>query len=416
MAVATSYRCASSAGAHAPTSPGRVILGPVRRMARAGHACICAVRCGTLMGVSTTVRQRRLSPRALARAVRHRWALVVGGIVLVVAGGVVAAAYIDDQAHRDRLAPGVRIGGVDVGGLSIDAARARLIERAVAPRRRTLTVHAAGRTFALAPGQSRLTADLDVALERARADSRRGWLGERVLHDVTAERLPESLPLKLHYAPGVVPRLVTTVADAVRRAPRDASVSPSATGLTVTPSHPGRALNESALKRALASALVFPSHSADIPATTKPVAPKVSSTQLAQKQAAYIIVDRHDHVLRFYQHLKLTHSWPIAVGKQGLETPRGLYDVQWKQTNPSWYVPNSAWAGKLAGKVIPPGPDDPIKARWMAFNGGAGIHGIDPSEYSSIGHDASHGCVRMRIPDVISLYARTPVGTPVYVA
>jgi lipoprotein-anchoring transpeptidase ErfK/SrfK len=214
----------------------------------------------------------------------------------------------------------------------------------------------------------------------------------------------------------VVPGLVDKVAAAVRRAPRDASVSPSASGLTVTPSRAGRALNEPALKRALASALVFPSHSADIPATTKPVAPKVSSTQLAQKQAAYIIVDRHDHVLRFYQHLKLTHSYPIAVGRQGLETPQGLYDVQWKQTNPSWYVPNSAWAGKLAGKVIPPGPDDPIKARWMAFNGGAGIHGIDPSEYGSIGHDASHGCVRMRIPDVISLYAHTPVGTPVYVA
>lgn len=51
----------------------------------------------------------------------------------------------------------------------------------------------------------------------------------------------------------------------------------------------------------------------------------------------------------------------------------------------------------------------------MAFNGGAGIHGIDPSESSSIGHDAAHGCVRMRIPDVISLYARSPVHTPVYV-
>ncbi|HVF77945.1 MAG TPA: L,D-transpeptidase, partial [Solirubrobacteraceae bacterium] len=70
----------------------------------------------------------------------------------------------------------------------------------------------------------------------------------------------------------------------------------------------------------------------------------------------------------------------------------------------------------LAGKTIEPGPDNPIKARWMAFNGGAGIHGIDPSAYSSIGTDASHGCVRMRIPDVISLYARSPVGTPVYVA
>jgi len=73
-------------------------------------------------------------------------------------------------------------------------------------------------------------------------------------------------------------------------------------------------------------------------------------------------------------------------------------------------------AGDLAGKVIPPGPDDPIKARWMAFNGGAGIHGIDPSEYGSIGHNASHGCVRMRIPDVIELYDQTPVHTPVFVA
>ena len=141
----------------------------------------------------------------------------------------------------------------------------------------------------------------------------------------------------------------------------------------------------------------------------------MSSSHLAAKYPAYIIVDRGAHVLRFYQHLKLSHTYPIAVGMQGLETPQGLYDVQWKQTNPSWYVPNSPWAGKLAGKVIPPGPDDPIKARWMAFNGGAGIHGIDPSEYGTIGHDASHGCVRMRIPDVISLYAHTPVGTPVYV-
>ena len=100
---------------------------------------------------------------------------------------------------------------------------------------------------------------------------------------------------------------------------------------------------------------------------------------------------------------------------EGLETPAGLHHIQWKQVDPPWLVPNKAWAGALAGKTIPPGPDDPLKARFMSFEGGAGIHGIDPSEYSSIGHDASHGCVRMRIPDVIALYSRTPVGTPVYI-
>jgi lipoprotein-anchoring transpeptidase ErfK/SrfK len=127
-------------------------------------------------------------------------------------------------------------------------------------------------------------------------------------------------------------------------------------------------------------------------------------------------VDRKRHVLRFYKKLQPLRTWPIAVGKAGLETPAGLYDIQWKETNPKWRVPDSEWAGDLAGRTIPPGPDNPIKARWMAFNGGAGIHGIDPSAYGSIGTDASHGCVRMRIPDVISLYARAPVGTPVYVA
>jgi lipoprotein-anchoring transpeptidase ErfK/SrfK len=102
------------------------------------------------------------------------------------------------------------------------------------------------------------------------------------------------------------------------------------------------------------------------------------------------------------------------VGRQGLETPAGLYSIQDKQVNPSWHVPNSAWAGSLAGKVIPPGPADPIKARWMGFAGGAGIHGTD--ELSSLGSAASHGCVRMAIPDVEQLYDQVSVGTPVYVA
>jgi len=82
--------------------------------------------------------------------------------------------------------------------------------------------------------------------------------------------------------------------------------------------------------------------------------------------------------------------------------------------NPSWHVPDSAWAGKLAGKVIPPGPQDPIKARWMGVAGGAGIHGTDA--VGSLGTSASHGCIRMAIPDVIELFDQVAVGTPVFIA
>jgi lipoprotein-anchoring transpeptidase ErfK/SrfK len=81
--------------------------------------------------------------------------------------------------------------------------------------------------------------------------------------------------------------------------------------------------------------------------------------------------------------------------------------------NPSWHVPDSDWAGDLAGEVIPPGPENPIKARWMGIYDGAGIHGTDA--VNSIGTNASHGCIRMRIPDVEELYDRVKVGTPVYI-
>jgi len=99
----------------------------------------------------------------------------------------------------------------------------------------------------------------------------------------------------------------------------------------------------------------------------------------------------------------------------GLETPAGLYHIQNKGVNVPWSVPNSPWAGDLAGTVVPGGvPENPLKARWMGIFDGAGIHGTD--QIGSLGTAASHGCVRMAIPDVIELYDKVPVGAPVYIA
>ena len=81
--------------------------------------------------------------------------------------------------------------------------------------------------------------------------------------------------------------------------------------------------------------------------------------------------------------------------------------------DPVWNVPDSAWAGDLAGQTIPPGPENPLKARWMGIFDGAGIHGT--TDTASLGSAASHGCVRMAIPDVIDLYDRVDVGTPIYI-
>jgi lipoprotein-anchoring transpeptidase ErfK/SrfK len=140
----------------------------------------------------------------------------------------------------------------------------------------------------------------------------------------------------------------------------------------------------------------------------------VSTGQLATEYPTIITIDRGAFTLRLWRHLRLVKSYTIAVGMAGLETPAGLYHIQDKEVDPSWHVPNSSWAGSLAGQTIPPGPSDPLKARWLGIYNGAGIHGTDA--IGSLGSAASHGCIRMAIPDVIELYSVTPLGTPVYIA
>ena len=147
---------------------------------------------------------------------------------------------------------------------------------------------------------------------------------------------------------------------------------------------------------------------------TRVVEPKVTTKDLAEKYPAVILINRGGFQLSLYKNLKLAKTYPIAVGQVGLETPAGLYNIENKAVNPAWHVPNSDWAGSLAGTVVPPGPSNPIKARWMGIYAGAGIHGTDAT--GSIGTNASHGCVRMLIPDVVELYDQVPVGAPVYIA
>src|SRR4051794_39277516 len=346
---------------------------------------------------------------------RWRLALVLVLVVLLAGGGTAAvAAY--DGARRDVIAPGVRVAGIPVGGLHADAARARVTEALRAPLSRPIIVRARGRTYKLTAARAHKRVDVDGLVARAVTLSRRGSVITRTVDELTGARVDANLAASASFSHPAVERLVRRVAKAVDRPAHDASVEPSAGGLTVEPSRTGARLAADRLRSAVTAALGKLGGTRTIHARVRTVAPRTSTEALARRYPSYIVVDRAGFTLRLYRHLKLWRTYPIAVGMQGLETPAGLYDIQWKQTNPSWYVPNSAWAGSLAGKVIPPGPDDPIKARWMAFNGGAGIHGIDPSEYGSIGHNASHGCVRMRIPDVIEGFAHAPVHTPVYVA
>jgi lipoprotein-anchoring transpeptidase ErfK/SrfK len=335
-------------------------------------------------------------------------AALAAGLVLA----LVLGAYLYDRSQRDVIAGGVKIDGVNVGGLDEAAARAKVQRELVMPLRRPVTVSFGARTWTLRPSEARVTVNVASTVARAVGVSREGSIFTRTVHGLFGG-LHRDLPLTIGYSSAAVRALTAQVRAAVDSPARDATVEPSASGLATVPAKDGTMVDARLGARVEAALTSAANRTVSVP--THPVRPAVTTSQLAAHYPAYIVIDRATFRLRFYDHLRLSRTYEIAVGMEGLETPAGLHHVEWEQVNPPWYVPKKAWAGALAGKVIPPGPEDPLKARFMSFDGGAGIHGIDPSEYETIGHDASHGCVRMRIPDVIDLYSKTPVGTPVYI-
>ena len=344
---------------------------------------------------------------------RQRYLVIVAVLVgVLIAGAVAAWAY--DSTRKDVIAKGVSAGGIDIGGLSKSQAEKVIQDKLSTPLSQPLVVKYGHRKFTLSAARAHLTIDVDGMVQEALDKSRGGNFFGRAIQGITGSSIDASVATRVNYSHAAVRALVQRVRSKVNRAPHDATVQPSATGLHAVPGKFGISIRWRQLTRDVEAALVRPDGAREVTAESKITKPKVTTADLADKYPTFIIVDRGDFTLRFFKNLKPVKNYPIAVGMQGLETPAGLYHIQDKQVNPSWHVPNSAWAGSLAGRVIPPGPQDPLKARWMGFNGGAGIHGTD--EIGSLGHNASHGCVRMAIPDVEQLYDQVSVGTPVFVA
>ncbi len=356
------------------------------------------------------------SPVDGSRAARRLGVLPIVAIVAIVLLLLLAlATYLYDHSRRDLIANGVTVAGVPVGGLREAAARTKLEHDLVSRVEQGVTVRSGSHSWTLDARQAHVDIDVANMLAQAVTVSRDGSIFSRTARGLFGGSVNRDIPLVVSYSHQAVRNLTAGIRAAVNRPPRDATVQPNASGLATVPGRVGLTVDSDRLGASIDRALIGASASHTVEVPTHAVQPKVTTAELAAKNPAFIVVDRGAFRLRFYDHLKLTRTYDIAVGMEGLETPPGLHHIEWEQVNPPWYVPKKAWAGALAGTVVPPGPADPLKARFMSFEGGAGIHGIDPSEYSSIGHDASHGCIRMRIPDVIALYSVSPVGTPVFI-
>jgi murein L,D-transpeptidase YcbB/YkuD len=326
---------------------------------------------------------------------RRPLALAVALCALLVSAG---PALAQAPPQPQRIKPGVSAAGVDLSGLTVAEATARL-DQLLAPRLQgDLVLGAAGVPWKLTMAEAKLKLDSDRTAKRA----------------LYAKAGVTAVAPKITHSRLAVRDFVQRVDSRVTRAARDAAIRITVRHIFRVRARHGRALNATATRAAIDQALDDPAAPRTLHVALVKTSPKVTFKNLARVYNTVLTIDRPAFKLRLFKGLKFAKSYPIAVGMAGLETPAGRYAIQNKQVDPAWHVPNSAWAGSLAGQVIPGGaPNNPLKARWMGIANGVGIHGT--AEDWSIGTRASHGCIRMHVSDVIELFRRVPVGAPVLI-
>lgn len=295
--------------------------------------------------------------------------------------------------------------GVDVGTLTLAEAAARLEPVLAPPLAQPVVVAVAGRRFTLTVKAMRLK--LDPLRSARRAYN-------------TGKKSPPAPGATTVVAPyvtfkrGPIRDFANRIDRRVTIAPRDATVRITVRRIYRRKSRTGRDFNARALRRTVEQTVVDPAAARLLKPGRRAVKAKVTAGELAGRYATVITIDRSTFKLRLFKRLKLSRTYGIAVGAAGFDTPGGIYAITNKTVNPAWSAPNKPWAGLYRGRTVPGGsPENPLKARWLGIADGVGIHGTGDS--GSIGTRASHGCIRMRVPEVIDLYPRVPLGTPVLI-
>src|SRR5688572_10282743 len=208
-------------------------------------------------------------------------------IVLLLVGGA-AGVYAYDSSRDDRIAEGISVGGVDVGGLTASEAKEVLKHDLVEPLKRPVRVKAAGSSFTLSPRQADVKMDIGSSVDAAVARSRDGNLVSRTVRDLTGGSEDADLPADMSYSKKAVARLVDRVKSSVDQPAQDASVDPSGSGLEPVRARKGRAVQAGPLEEEVTAALEAPGGERAITAQTRVLKPDVTTDEVADKYPHYI--------------------------------------------------------------------------------------------------------------------------------
>jgi lipoprotein-anchoring transpeptidase ErfK/SrfK len=324
---------------------------------------------------------------------RPPWRRAVTFLALLLAAVAAATGARADEpgsAHSPyspaRIAEGVTIGETQVGGMTAEQATTAVM----ADFRKPIPVVLPGTTSYVAPGSAGGVPLIAPAVGAALSADPEEHIGLRVLVD--RPRLA---------------RASSRLAAELTQPAVDAKVQLRGLRPVVTLERYGFEVQAKPLARGLGRALAAGSRSSlDVRHST--LVPDV----LARDLRTVIVIRRSANELIFHQGTRKPVRLGVATGQPSYPTPLGEFAIVDKQLNPWWYPPNSDWAA--GASPIPPGPGNPLGTRWMGLSvPSVGIHGTPDA--ASIGYSASHGCIRMRMPDAEWLYDHVSIGTPVFI-
>ena len=349
------------------------------------------------------------APRFRLPAGARRAGLIAGVLLLLALIGVAGIAYAGydySKRYDGKILPGATIAGVDVGGMTSEDALAE-VKAAIAPQlHHPVTVTWKHRTWTVTPKELGARSNARAAIDAALQASDAATFLEKTRMRLLGDELSFDREVAVSYPRRGVHRFIERLAAKLHRDPVDASLDYSTGWVKVTPEQTGRSVNvvpsEVALKRAIKTG---DSHAQ---LSVRPLEPAMTAAAYDQ----VLLVRIGENKLYLYENGKITSSWTIATGLPEYPTPSGVYEVTEKRYMPTWINPAPDTWGKDMPESIPPGPSNPLGLRALNWSAPAiRFHGT--SATYSLGFNASHGCVRLANEDVIELYDRVDVGTPI---
>lgn len=351
--------------------------------------------------------------------------LIIFAILLVIAAGLVGWVYYIEKQAEGIVPAGVSyannqsLAGMKEPEVSETIANAakQLLENNIVVSLSSESADAIEANTVSKPLSAFVTIDAQKMTKAAVDVRQQAPLLTRLQVDILKKTTDKNIPFAYTIDESAVSAFAKEIAKASNTSARDAEIKQVGGKIDIEDGASGFTADKKKLKSDIKAAIKDTlansqaSQSLNISLTGKTVEPKKTTESLQSTPA--IIVKLSQRSVTLYNGEKVVKTYRCAIGTPDHPTPVGNWKIVLKRKNPTWVNPGSEWAKDMP-KTIGPGPTNPLGMRALNLNAsGIRLHGT--TSLGSIGTAASHGCMRMRNEDIIDLFDRVEVGTPVFI-